>query len=195
MDSLRANHLMQVVDPPAASLESRTDDELMELTCSGRHAAFQLLVRRHQARVLRVAARYLRDRTLASDVAQSAFLELYKNRERYQARGRFVPFLCRIAVNQCRMSARQAKLRASAGSELGVRDRAADDCTLREDRHDLAYALGQLSEKLRVVVVLRYGGDLDLAEIAEALELPLGSVKRRLFDAMAKLRELLEEPT
>ena len=189
MDSLKATQLM----PVSASFEARTDDELMELARAGTHPAFQLLVRRHQARVLRVAARYLRDRTLANDVAQSTFLELYRSRDHYRACGKFVAYLCRITVNQCRMSAREAKSRAAAQADLVHRDRSTAAWVPRECQRDLESALAQLSEKLRIVVILRYGGDLDLTEIADALELPLGTVKRRLFDAMAKLRELLEE--
>ena len=193
MDSLKATQLMPVTDPASASFEALTDDELMELTRAGTHPAFHLLVLRHQARVLRVAARYLRDRTLATDVAQCTFLELYRSRDRYRACGKFVGYLCRIAINQCRMSTRDSKTRAAARADLGHRDRATTAWNPRECQRDLESALAQLSEKLRIVVILRYGGDLDLTEIADALELPLGTVKRRLFDAMAKLRELLEE--
>ena len=62
----------------------------------------------------------------------------------------------------------------------------------QERRRDLERALSSLTDKLRVVVLLRYWGDLDYEEIAEILAVPLGTVKRRLFDAMAKLRELVE---
>ena len=63
---------------------------------------------------------------------------------------------------------------------------------LRERRRDLRVALGELSEKLRSVVLLRYSAGLSYDEIAETLEIPIGTVKRRLFDAMTKLRESLE---
>jgi RNA polymerase sigma-70 factor (ECF subfamily) len=63
---------------------------------------------------------------------------------------------------------------------------------LRERFRDVQVALGGLSEKLRAVVLLRYSADLGYDEIADTLEIPVGTVKRRLFDAMTKLREAVE---
>jgi RNA polymerase sigma-70 factor (ECF subfamily) len=178
-----------------APLAPLADDELMSLARDDDQAAFDALVRRHQTRVLRLAARYLGDVALASDVAQNTFLELYRNRHRYDARGRFVSYLCRLALNQCRMVARAASTaRRRAPSPPDSLELGADLTLLRDQRNDLQWAVERLSEKLRAVVILRFGGDLDLSEIADALSLPVGTVKRRLFDAMAKLRALLEEP-
>ena len=64
----------------------------------------------------------------------------------------------------------------------------------RERQRDLERAVAGLSTKLRDVVVLRFCAELNYDEIAETLDIPMGTVKRRLFDAMAKLREELEEP-
>ena len=176
----------------AIPLALRTDDQLMLSAADGSAAAFEVLVRRHQARVLRVAARYLGDTSLAGDVAQNAFLELYRVRHRYEPRGQFVAFLFKIALNQCRMAARAASAGRRTRLELWRADPTAVKPAPYEDRRDLQRALNQLSDKLRAVVICRYGADLDLNEIAETLDLPLGTVKRRLFDAMAKLRDLLE---
>lgn len=164
-----------------------TDDALVDEARQGSMPAFERLVRRHQARALRVAARYSSDASLAQDIAQSAFLELHRSLCRYEARGQFSAYLCRIVINQCRMEGRRRR-RPLAWLLAGEpRTMASPD-----EAPDLQHALAQLSDKLREVVVLRYSGDLDLAEIAQALDLPLGTVKRRLFDAMAKLRQTLE---
>jgi RNA polymerase sigma-70 factor (ECF subfamily) len=64
----------------------------------------------------------------------------------------------------------------------------------RSSWREVEAALGRLSEKLRAVVVLRHSAGLSYDEIAETLDLPLGTVKRRLFDAMEKMRRMLEEP-
>lgn len=197
MDASKARQLELGAGPQPLSrpLDDQTDDALMLLTCEGQQAAFHVLVRRHQSRILRIAARCLSDRSLTTDVAQNTFLELYRNRQRYEPRGRFTAYLCRIALNQCRMSGRAARS-ATRGPlhELPVEELTADVILQRERRRDLDAALGKLSEKLRTVVVLQYTGDLSQSEIADALHIPIGTVKRRLFDAMAKLRELLEEP-
>lgn len=178
---------------PADNLEGRSDDDLMSFTRHGVQRAFDVLVVRHQARALRIASRYLGDAASACDVAQNAFLEVYRGMHRYQAQDRFTAYFSRIVLNQCRMNARSR----SAAQRLVRRAPArahvsAESVMVNVHRHDLQYALSRLSEKLRVVVVLRYGGDLDLAEIADTLELPIGTVKRRLFVAMEKLRNAME---
>src|SRR5438477_221154 len=85
------------------------DDELMLLVRAGRRAAFDELVRRHQRRVLGVAARYVREPVLARDIAQNTFLELYRAVPRYQPRGSFTSFLYRIVLNQCSMARRSTR--------------------------------------------------------------------------------------
>lgn len=194
MQGSKARSVAPVPAIAAHPLTTCSDDELMHLTGGGSRAAFDVLVRRHQARVLRLATRYLGELSLAKDVVQSAFLELFRGRERYQARGQFVPYLCRIVVNQCRMvrRSRRVQLRLLSDDQAGVHDLDRESVLSREHGRDLQRALSLLSEKLRVVIVLRYVADLDLAEIAQVVGIPLGSVKRRLFDAVAKLRELLQ---
>jgi RNA polymerase sigma factor (sigma-70 family) len=163
-----------------------SDDSLMREARDGSMNAFEQLVRRHQARVLRMAARYASDASLAQDIAQNTFVELHRALHRYEPRGHFGAYLARIAINQCRIEGRRKRWPL-----LSVLAFDAPLCSARDDLPDLQRAVAQLSDKLREVVVLRYSGDLDLGDIAEALDLPLGTVKRRLFDAMAKLRQTL----
>jgi RNA polymerase sigma-70 factor, ECF subfamily len=173
--------------------ERQSDDDLMQLAREGVDSAFDELVRRYQAELLRVAARHLGGSALGPDLVQNTFLQVYAALDRYEARGTFRAYLHRVLLNQCRMARRSAQisLRALERSEL---ERGTDEPhTLeREKCRDLERALNRLSDKLRDVVVLRYSSDLDYEEIAQALAVPIGTVKRRLFDAMAKLRELVE---
>jgi RNA polymerase sigma-70 factor, ECF subfamily len=187
-------HLAVVPAPPDAvpqrTLEARSDDELMLLARGGSKIAFEALVRRHQTRVLSVAARRLGHRALAADVAQNAFLEVYRALSRYQPRGMFAAFLYRVLLNQCRVQQRRARAEARALDTVEEAASASDDAILaREWQRDVERALGTLSPKLRDVVLLRYSADLKYEEIAEALGVPVGTVKRRLFDAVVKLRE------
>jgi RNA polymerase sigma-70 factor (ECF subfamily) len=184
--------LVAVREPGAAVLDDRSDDELMLMSRGGMQSAFDLLVRRHQAWVLHVAVRYLGDAALAKDVAQNTFLELYRNLERYERRDKFRAFLCRIVLNQGRMTARAARssvrLRAPLTQALEMNPQS---LLAREFSRDLQLALERLGDKHRTVVILRYCEDLDLPEISEIVGIPVGTVKSRLFDAMAKLREML----
>jgi RNA polymerase sigma-70 factor (ECF subfamily) len=176
------------------SLELRSDDELMLLARGGSSAAFDTLVRRHQQRVLSVAARRLGRPALAADVAQNAFIEVYRALPRYRARGRFRAFLYQILLNQCRMLERSHRIEARVLETVtDVHPLPPEDEILaREWRREVEVALGGLSHKLRDVILLRYSADLGYAEIAEALRVPVGTVKRRLFDGLAQLRERVE---
>lgn len=183
----------------AAGAEARSDDELMLLARGGKEEAFDQLVRRHQQRVLAVAVKSLGDPSLARDVAQDAFLELYRYRQRYRPQGRFTAFLYRLVVNRCRMSARAhaAELRRREAWQRepeGAPGAASDELLLQQERRrDVERGLRTLSPKLREVMVLRYAADLSLDEVAACLELPVGTVKSRLFAGMEKLRQALEE--
>ena len=189
-------------DAPAAQqpLADLDDDELMLLARSGRGACFDELVRRHQRRVLGVAARYVRSAGLARDISQNTFLELYRAVPGYQARGSFRSFLYCILLNQCRMARRSARsderrLAAAALELTDELDPQTSEASIlaRERARDVQRALDGLSEKLRAVVVLRYSGDLSYQDISDVIGIPLGTTKRRLFDAVEKLREILEE--
>src|SRR5687768_4547832 len=92
-----------------ASLAGRSDDELMLLARGGMRDAFETIVARHQAQALRVAARRLGQSSLAADVAQAAFLDLFRALPRYQARGCFSAYMYRALLNRCRAAERAAR--------------------------------------------------------------------------------------
>jgi len=177
-------------------LDDRDDDDLMLLARGGAPGAFAALVHRHQARVLRVAARELnRSLLTAADVVQNTFLEVYRTLPRYQPRGQFRAYLFRVLLNQCRMAHRAARIEARhrpvAETPAAVAPHESE-VLARERERDTEAAVARLSAKLRDVVLLRYTGELSYHEIAAALGIPVGTVKRRLFDAIKKLRELME---
>jgi RNA polymerase sigma-70 factor (ECF subfamily) len=181
-----------------APLAARDDDDLMLLARGGLPGAFATLVRRHQARALRVAARRLGRGAPATDVVQNTFLEVYRALGRYQPRGRFTSYLYRALLSQCSLAQRRARAEARAAAlpapPAPVAPPSQEAAILaRERERDVEAALGRLGAKLRDVVLLRYSAELRYEEIAEALAIPVGTVKRRLFDAMERLRELLEE--
>jgi RNA polymerase sigma-70 factor (ECF subfamily) len=195
-----------------ATLVARTDDELMLLARGGVSEAFDALVRRHQGRVLRLIVRQLGSAEPAADVAQNAFLAIFRALPRYQARGQFTAYLYRAVLNECRYARRTQRARggrATVAHPLGGGGDASDgvlealvastesaeaQVLARERARDVEAAVAGLSDKLRDVVSLRYTAGLDYEEIARTLAVPLGTVKRRLFDAMEKLRRRVEVP-
>jgi len=183
-------------EPPQDSddmREKRDDDSLMLLARGGVASAFDALVRRHQARVLRVAGRYLGDSCAARDVVQSTFIALYRALPQYKPRGRFPSYLFAVLLNQCRLEVRRrSRMNAIDGDELTEPLAAGDEQILARERgRELERALGHLSMKLREVVILRFSADLSHQEISETLGIPVGTTKRRLFDALEKLRTIM----
>lgn len=179
------------------SLVDRTDDELMLLARAGGRTAFDTLIRRHQRSVLGLAKKFLGDAWLAEDAAQAAFLDLHHGVTRYEARGQFKAYLARIVINKCKMARRSAVSCRRTVERLEAvppePHRSLTDAVLRrEQRQSVEKALLKLSKRLRMVVVLRYVNGFSYQEIADTLELPLGTVKSRLAAGMTKLRRHLE---
>jgi RNA polymerase sigma-70 factor, ECF subfamily len=186
---------LEVVKPPGGeTLAEQSDDDLMLLARAGAPGAFDTLIRRHQPRMLRLSYRYLGDASLAADAAQNAFVALFRTLPSYRAQGKFSSYLYRLLLNQCRMTKRSRRAEQKALDVVSSwEERNVAETLQRERQREVEVAVGELSVKLREVVLLRYGAGLEYGDIAETLDIPLGTVKRRMFDAMAKLREVLGE--
>ena len=149
---------------------------------------FAQLVRDNQAMVFSMALSSLRDRALAEEVAQDVFLELYRQTAPFQSPSHVRNWLRKVAANRCIDQSRRRKYRPQLGLD-DVREPAAP-----EPESDpmlgarLRRLVGGLPEKARLVMVLRYQEDLDPAEIAETLDMPVGTVKSHLRRSLDLLR-------
>lgn len=156
--------------------------------------AFAYLFDQYKNLVYRTAFLTLGDPVEAEDVLQEVFVQVHRSLAKYDpARGAFSTWLHRITVNKALNWRRRPRPQsweelpedALAGGE-DAEARFGDSATVRQ-------ALDHLSPKLRVVVILRYYWELSYAEIAEILELPLGTIKSRLNAALGALRADLKE--
>lgn len=183
----------------ATEADERSDDELLELARGGDRAAFEKIVRRHQSRVIAFATRFFGQQAVATDVAQEVFLDLLRALPRYRPEGRFTIYLYRITLNRCRMTARAVRYEDRARVQLWVEAEAKarvspqDGTDARERQRRLLRAMMEIPEKHRAVLQLRFWGGLSHDEIAGVLETKEGTVKSRLFNALAMLREKLGE--
>lgn len=195
--TLRAGQTTRAAE---GEIQGHSDDVLMALAREGDKAAFDQIVRRHQAKAHRVARRQLGPNlaSLAPDIAQDAFVEVYRSLSVYQPRGKFQAYLFGVLLNRCRMVRRSARYEARArqtSEQRRVEDHNAEAGALARERRDsVEVALERLSDKVRATVVLRYAADMTYQEIADVLDVPLGTVKRRLYDGLEKLRRLMERP-
>jgi RNA polymerase sigma-70 factor (ECF subfamily) len=180
------------------------DSALAVLAAAGDHAAFTQLLDRHGGRVLAVAVRIARDRTLAEDLCQDVWVHLLRVLPRYDPARPFVPWLLHVAANLCRNRVRGER-RRPAGSLDAIEDDGGEFARAdapapgeRAERQEIAAivraARDRLPESYRTILALRYEGDLSHEEIAEVLGgMPIGTVKNRLHRARDALALELEK--
>jgi RNA polymerase sigma factor (sigma-70 family) len=160
---------------------------------------FAVIFDRHASEIYRYAARRLGAQA-AADVLSDVFLVAFRNRVRYQperadARPWLYGIATRVISDHLRTGRRDALLRAALPgprpAELPTEE-ISDRLAAREQRPQLVRALHRLSESDRELVLLIAWADLSYAEVAQALDIPEGTVRSRLHRARAKLRDWLE---
>ncbi len=173
------------------------DGELLDRLRRGDPRAFEALVIAYQHRVFGVALRMLRNRAEAEEVAQEVFLRVHRAIAGFRGEAKLSTWLYAIASRLClnRLATGERRL-AREGEESLERLRADADPAAHVERAELEAALQRAIDELpgerRIVVVLRDVEGLAYEEIAEALELPLNTVRSRLHRARMDLKEKLE---
>lgn len=186
-------------------LVTRTDEEAMwRVKLYDDHGDFDRLVRRWQEPIRRLCLRMIGDPHRAEDLKQDTFLRLFEKRKAYEPKGKFSTFLWRIALNLCYDELRRQKRRRefvgpaegeSGGDQLEpISDTAGPDTRVAEleEGEMVRRAVMQLPEMYRAVVVLRHYQDMKLAQIADILEIPEGTVNSRMAEALVRLSRMLE---
>jgi RNA polymerase sigma-70 factor (ECF subfamily) len=167
------------------------DGELLKRFVQGDREAFEALFRQFEHDVFRWALWIVREPATAEDVVVEAFWRAYRARARFDPSRSFGAWMRRIATNVARDHLRAARphtgWRWSAATDQLPAPAAAD--TSLSDA--VAIALGRLPPKLQVIAALALVEDLPHAEIADAMDLPIGTVKSRLFRAVRALRKEL----
>jgi RNA polymerase sigma-70 factor (ECF subfamily) len=179
----------------------RSDEELVEACQSGEASAFDILVARWEDRIRGAAYRFLGSDEEARDVAQEAFLKAYQAIGTFKKEARFSSWLYQIATNLCRDRLRRRKTRATVSLEAleesgpvmvetrpGAHERLLEWDLARAVRR----AIDELPEEQREVVILKEYQDLTFLEIAQALDVPVSTVKTRLYRGLGQLRLRLE---
>jgi len=180
------------------------DRVFVQKVTSGDTEAFGELVRRYHKRIYELAYRFSRHPEEAYDLSQEIFLKAFNALERFRGSSGFYTWLYKIAQNTCIDYTR----RKSTWSELPfINDFPSDDSWLhpstaygsttkflenKELSHEINSAIDQLSPRQKQVFVLRHYEGLALRDIADVLDLKVGSVKAHLFNAIRKLRVRLK---
>jgi RNA polymerase sigma-70 factor (ECF subfamily) len=182
-----------------------TDEQLVERALAGDGDAFGEVVRRWERKIYALAYGITGNAEEARDATQETFINAYRNLPRFRGEAQVSSWLHRIAVNQCITRQRRARVRAETGLEeeveagreqfLSTDSEASPARTSESKQRAVAVrrAVASLPQELREVVLMKEFEELTFQEIAEALQIPLSTVKSRLYTALRQLRLKLEK--
>jgi RNA polymerase sigma-70 factor (ECF subfamily) len=170
---------------------------------TGQTALFEILMRRHNERIYRVARAIVRDDSEAEDIMQQAYVNAYANLRQFAGKARFSTWLTRIAVNESLARARRQGKYESYDDESNaepfmaeqMRDNPERQAVSSELRTLLEWAIDQLPDGGREVFVLREVEGLSTADVADVLGVSEDVVKTRLSRAKAALRGAVLQQT
>jgi RNA polymerase sigma-70 factor (ECF subfamily) len=181
-----------------------TDEQMVERALSGDPEAFGEIVRRWERRIFALAFGMLGREEDARDATQETFLSAFRNLRGFRGEAKVSSWLHRIAVNQCITRQRRAKVRG----ETALEDEAEKDAAVfaspaevsparfaehQEVSFAVRKAVSALPAELRQVVVMKEFEELTFQEISEVLDVPLSTVKSRLYTALRQLQMRLQK--
>lgn len=180
-----------------------SDEQLVEMAVADDRDAFGEIVRRWERKIFALCFGMLGREDEAGDAAQEAFISAYRNLKNFRGEARVSSWLHRIAVNQCLTIKRRQKTRAEDRIDDGdgSEDRTfiasamyspAKQTEQAERLHLVRQAVTALPTDLRQVIVMKEFEDMTFQEISDTLELPLSTVKSRLYTALKQLKMRLE---
>jgi len=186
----------------------RTDEQAMwRVKMDDDAEAFADLVARWEKPIQRLCARMLGDIHRGEDLTQEAFARVFARRKNYEPTGKFSTFLWRVALNLCYDELRKINRRGEFSLDESRGDDDAPSVEIvdtagptpdsqlaaRERAETVRRALLELSEPYRVVVVLRHYEGLKFREISDVLDIPEGTVKSRMAEALTQLSDILNK--
>jgi RNA polymerase sigma-70 factor, ECF subfamily len=186
-------------------METVTNDEvIVERALTGDAEAFGEIVRRWERRIFALAYGMLGREEEARDATQETFLAAFRNLRNFRGEAKVSSWLHRIAVNQCITRQRRAKVRSeSALDDEEEKDASTFTAPLsysparvvesRQETQAVRRAVNSLPPELRQVIVMKEFEDLTFKEIADTLDLPLSTVKSRLYTGLKQLHMRLHK--
>ena len=179
--------------------ERAADRDLVNRCRSGSEVAFRELVDTYKTMVFAIISRSTADRTQVEDLAQDVFVRVHRGLRSFRGDARLSTWICRVVMNVCadarQRAPREVSLDAIApGAAPPAAVIVADPAYVQLELRDrVAKGMARLAERSRLVLTLHYFAGRGYEEIADALQVPLGTVKTQIHRAKQELREILED--
>jgi len=179
-----------------------SDQLLIEEILKGKSSIYELLILKYQNQLFATVINIVKDEDLAQDIVQEAFLKAYESLNSLRDRNQFYPWIKRIAINESLMKIDRNKRYVDMYDESqeeddyffnSITDEKNPEKELLDEemRRYVRKYVESLPSKLRTVIILREVEDLSYEEIAEILNIPIGTVRSRLFNARQIIKERL----
>ena len=166
--------------------EQDVDWALVRRVQAGEKAAFDLLVRKYQQKVMNLVSRYVKDNAEVMDVTQEAFIKAYRALPNFRGESAFYTWLYRVAINTSKNHL-VAKNRRPPSSDVDATE--AEAYASAELKQILFEAIEKLPKDLKTAIMLRELEGMSYEQIAEQMDCPVGTVRSRIFRA----REIIDE--
>jgi len=195
---------MQATGSPVPKSASRgglvwamSDEALIAAIAAGDRAAMRILYNRHQVRVFRFAARLVDDAASAEDVVSEAFIEVWRQADRFEGRSSvstWIMSIARFKALSVRRRRQEIELDDKVAETVADQYSTPEPILLETDRRaQLRACLSQLSPDHREIIDLVYYHDKTIEEVAEIVGVPKNTVKTRMFYARRRLAQLLAQ--
>ena len=182
--------------------DNQSDDQLIARTIAGQTDAFGVLIEKYQGRLYNSMVHFLRNEAEAEDVVQDAFVLALTKLESFKGNSQFYTWLYRIAHNAAISKLRKKRPALSLNHSYGDEDspgfsvpsaeaQPGEQMEKDEEVHSLMEAMSRLSDEHRSILILREMEEMDYEAISGVLQLPVGTVRRRLHRARSCLREFM----
>ncbi|UCC44130.1 MAG: sigma-70 family RNA polymerase sigma factor [Candidatus Zixiibacteriota bacterium] len=195
---------MQVVDGIRTYVQDEEGIKISE-ALAGDQRAFEFLVKKHKSSVFHIVNRIVRNEDASNDLVQETFMKAFASLASYRSEYRFSTWLYKIAANSSIDFLRKRRIQAlSLDRPLETKDGEVDfevadnsynpekDLERKERRFTIEEAIDSLPIKYRQVIVYRHKDDKSYDEIADLLDIPVGTVKARIFRARELLKKKLK---
>lgn len=191
--ALRADCAAQAI-PSLDAAPEVSDLELVEMTKAGDTEAFSELVRRHQKMTYNLSLRFMRDPVLAEDMAQEAFVKAFRLLKGFRGDSSFSTWLYRVTSSVCLTELGRQKRRGEVELQPVHLHKAATEPSDSTDMPEhIRRCIARLSDRYAEIVTLYYLKGTSYDEIAESLNIPMGTLKTWMFRARKQLRRIVEK--